>query len=71
MLKEECQLMIKARDKPFLHISRFSNCIIHDSFIINKSTIFYIKEKYAHSNGILDKEDLSQVPITNRNDEEI
>ena len=60
----EKTLFFKEMDKINFKSSAFSKIIIRDTYVVSESKIFYLYEKKPHDRGIMDMEQLQELPDT-------
>jgi hypothetical protein len=60
----EKTLFLKEMDKINFKSSAFSKIIIKDTYVVSESKIFYLYEKEPHGRGIMDMEQLQELPDT-------
>lgn len=68
MLKEVSQHTIKDKDKPNFFPEPFNDIILSEKYLIDESQIFYLSQEKPLMNGIMDMEELADIPDKNKLD---
>ena len=61
-LFEETRFKIKDKDFMNFNISSYQKLILRDGYIISESKIFYLYEHQPYDRGIMDMEELQEMP---------